>query len=306
MGSGPASGRTIVAAQVAVSVLLLASATLFVRGLYGVLSTSAGVDRQVLVLTADAEAGGYEDERAATYYQQLLERCAACQALRPRAFRSIRRSAAATAPGRRTSASTAGSGADASVGISTPSSSDYFRTTGMTLLRGRDIAETDNVGRAGCGGERALVRRFFPWTGSLGRQITIGRGENRQTCKSSAWSPTPSISGSRRSRAASRICRGPSGGREHVPRAAPRSPAAVGGSPPRSAQHRRVVPVCLQTVGERIREALVTELLGNTCGAPRCSQRRRRAQDSTGCWLTPSPARPARSACGWPSGFRAR
>ena len=28
----------------------------------------------MLVLTADAEAGGYEEERAAAYYQQLLER----------------------------------------------------------------------------------------------------------------------------------------------------------------------------------------------------------------------------------------
>ena len=45
---------------------------------------------------------------------------AACQALRPRARRSIRRSAAATAHGRRTSASMAGTDA-ASVGISTPS-----------------------------------------------------------------------------------------------------------------------------------------------------------------------------------------
>ena len=73
-GSGPASGRTIVAAQVAVSVLLLASATLFVRSLNGVLSLTAGVDRNVLVMTADAEAAGYEDERAAAFYQQLLER----------------------------------------------------------------------------------------------------------------------------------------------------------------------------------------------------------------------------------------
>jgi predicted permease len=73
-GSGPASDERLSPRQVAVSVLLLASATLFARSLYGVLSRTAGVDRQVLVVTADAEAGGYEDERAAGYYQQLLER----------------------------------------------------------------------------------------------------------------------------------------------------------------------------------------------------------------------------------------
>jgi predicted permease len=72
-GSSPASGRTIVAAQVAVSMLLLASAALFARSLYGVLTLTSGVDRNVLVLTADAEAGGYEEERAA-YYQQVLAR----------------------------------------------------------------------------------------------------------------------------------------------------------------------------------------------------------------------------------------
>ena len=60
----------------------------------------------------------------------------------------------------------------------------------------------------------------------------------------------------------------------------------VGGSPPRSAQHRRRRAGAAAD-GRRAdpRGALVTErVLGNTCGAPRaCSGKYWRAQDCTGC-----------------------
>ena len=136
MGSGPASGRTIVAAQVAVSVLLLASATLFVRSLNGVLDErrrrSPGARD-----AADAEAGGYEDERAVTYYQQLLERRAACQA-------SLAASLSKYPPlSGGDGAWTQNVGVDGGLRARPPASyfntvsSDYFRTTGMTAARPR-------------------------------------------------------------------------------------------------------------------------------------------------------------------------
>ena len=183
-GSGPASGRTIVAAQVAVSVLLLASATLFARSLYGVLSRTAGVDRQVLVVTADAEAGGYEDERAAGYYQQLLER-----------VRNVPGVAAASismypplsggdgAWTQNAGIDGAAPGTDAaSVVYFNTISSGYFRTTGMTLLRGRDIADSDiRTAMPVAVVNEALAGRFFPGQDPIGRQITIGRDNSRQT-----------------------------------------------------------------------------------------------------------------------------
>ena len=272
VGSGPVSGRTIVAAQVAVSVLLLASATLFMRSLYGVLSTTAGVDRQVLVLTADAEAGGYEDERAVTYYQQLLERVrivpgvsAASLSMYPPL------SGGDGAWNQNVGLDGAAPGTDAaSLVYFNTVSSDYFRTTGMTLLRGRDIADTDNASAVPIAVvNEGLVKRFFQGQEPIGRQITIGRDEDRKSLQ---------IVGVVSDAKYQRL--------QEEPRAVaylPWTQQRVGnmflelraGSPAAASEAVRrearridgVVPVQLQTVGERIRESLVTERVLATLGA---------------------------------------
>jgi predicted permease len=272
LGSGPMSGRTIVAAQVAVSVLLLASATLFVRSLYGVLSTTAGVDRQVLVLTADAEAGGYEDERAVAYYQQLLER-----------VRNVPGVAAASvsmypplsggdgAWNENVGLDGAAPGTDpASVVYFNTVSSDYFRTTGMTLLRGRDIAATDNASAVAVAVvNEGLVKRFFPGQDPIGRQITIGRAENRKSLQ---------IVGVVSDAKYQRLQEEPRAV-AYLPWTQQRvenmflelraeSPAAASEAVRREARSiDAVVPVQLQTVGERIRESLVTERVLATLAA---------------------------------------
>ena len=271
-GSGPASGRTIVAAQVAVSVLLLASATLFARSLYGVLSRTAGVDRQVLVVTADAEAGGYEDERAAGYYQQLLER-----------VRNVPGVAAASismypplsggdgAWTQNAGIDGAAPGTDAaSVVYFNTISSSYFRTTGMTLLRGRDIADSDIATAVPVAVvNEALVRRFFSGQDPIGRQITFGRDNSRQTLQ---------IVGVVSDAKYQRLQEEPRSV-AYLPWLQQRvenmflelragSPAAVAEAVRREASSiDGVVPVHLQTVDERIRESLVTERVLATLAA---------------------------------------
>ena len=271
-GSGPASGRTIVAAQVAVSVLLLASATLFARSLYGVLSRTAGVDRQVLVVTTDAEAGGYEDERAAGYYQQLLER-----------VRNVPGVAAASismypplsggdgAWTQNAGVDGAAPGTDAaSVVYFNTVSSGYFRTTGMTLLRGRDIADSDiRTAMPIAVVNEALVRRFFPGQDPIGRQISIGRDDSRQTLQ---------VVGVVSDAKYQRLQEEPRSV-AYLPWLQQRvenmflelragSPAAVAEAVRREASSiDGVVPVHLQTVDERIRESLVTERVLATLAA---------------------------------------
>jgi predicted permease len=272
LGSGPVSGRTIVAAQVAVSVLLLASATLFVRSLYGVLSTAAGVDRQVLVLTADAEAAGYEDDRAVTYYQQLLER-----------VRNVPGVAAASlsmypplsggdgAWNQNVGLDGAAPGTDAaSVVYFNTVSSDYFRTTGMTLLRGRDITDTDNASALPVAVvNEGLAKRFFPGQDPIGRQITICRAEDRKSLQ---------IVGVVSDAKYQRLQEEPRSV-AYLPWTQQRvenmflelragSPAAATEAVRREARSiDGVVPVQLQTVGERIRESLVTERVLATLAA---------------------------------------
>ena len=271
-GSGPASGRTIVAAQVAVSVLLLASATLFARSLYGVLSRTAGVDRQVLVVTTDAEAGGYEDERAVGYYQQLLERvrnvpgvAAASVSMYP----PLSGGDGAWTQNAGIDGAAPGTDAASVVYFNTISSS-YFRTTGMTLLRGRDIADSDIATAVPVAVvNEALVRRFFSGQDPIGRQITFGRDNNRQTLQ---------IVGVVSDAKYQRLQEEPRSV-AYLPWLQQRvenmflelragSPAAVAEAVRREASSiDGVVPVHLQTVDERIRESLVTERVLATLAA---------------------------------------
>jgi putative ABC transport system permease protein len=183
MPSRWASGQWIVSAQVALSVLLLGSAALFGRSLYSVLSQSAGVDRQnVLVLATDVDATGYDEERAARFYQELLERvrrvpgvAAASLSMYPPISggdgawtENVGIDGAPPRPG------------SATVYFNTVSS-NYFGTTGMTLLRGRDIGDGDHESSLPVAVvNETLARHFFQGQDPLGRQITIGRDKSRK------------------------------------------------------------------------------------------------------------------------------
>jgi putative ABC transport system permease protein len=271
-GSGPASGRTIVAAQVAVSVLLLASATLFVRSLNGVLSLTAGVDRNVLVMTADAEAGGYEDERAAAYYQQLLERVRNVPGVAAAAismYPPLSGGDGAWTQNVSIDGAPPIEDAGGQVYFNTVSSA-YFRTTGMTLLRGRDIADGDNQSAMPVAVvNEALVRRFFPGQDPIGRQITIGRDKSRQNLQIVGVvsdAKYQRLQEEPRSVAYLPWLQQRTGNMFLELRAG--SPAAVVEAIRREARSLdAVVPVHLQTVGERIRESLVTERVLATLAA---------------------------------------
>jgi predicted permease len=264
LGRGPTSGRTIVAAQVAVSVLLLATAALFVRSLYGVLTTTAGVDREVLVLTADAEAGGYEADRAVSYYEQLLQRVRTLPGVTAASLSMYPPlSGGDGAWSQNVGLDGAAPGTDAgSVVYFNTVSSDYFRTTGMTLLRGRDIAATDNASAMPVAVvNEALAKRFFPGQNPVGRQITMGRADDRRSLqvigvvsdakyqrlqeepRAVAYLPWTQH---RVENMALELRAGSAGAASEAVRREARSIDSV-------------VPVQLQTVGGRIRESLVAE-----------------------------------------------
>jgi len=73
-GSGPRRlDRVLVTTQVAVSLLLLVGATLFVRSLQNLRSVDAGFDREhVLLVGLDSAPNGYSGHRAAKLYGELL------------------------------------------------------------------------------------------------------------------------------------------------------------------------------------------------------------------------------------------
>ena len=92
--AGPSShtlGRVLVVAQVALSVVLIAGAGLFVRTLQKLRSVDTGYDRQnLLMVSVDARLAGYPSERAGAVYAEILRRLQALPEVRSAAASVVR------------------------------------------------------------------------------------------------------------------------------------------------------------------------------------------------------------------------
>ena len=176
-------GKVIVAAQVALTMVLMIGAALFVRSLLRIVSQDAGVDRQqVLVVTADAEAAGYADGRLTQFNTELRERLAALPGIQ-----SV--SSSLLPPISDENGSwTQGLAIEGDLSGDAPRpayfnavSPAYFRTTGISVLGGRDFTggDTSTSGPV-VAVNRSLAQRFFPNQDPIGQRLTIGRGDRRR------------------------------------------------------------------------------------------------------------------------------
>jgi predicted permease len=179
------AGRLLVAVQLAVTVVLVFGAALFVRSLNAVLSQDAGFERDtVIVVATDAEAAGYDGERLGRFYGQLRDRLSAIPGVR---------SASLSQYPPISDEDGAWTQSIAVDGMPVPSqpgrssvyfnaiSPGFFHTIGMPMVRGRDFADGDHASapRVAIVNE-SLARRFFSGQDPLGRLITIGRNAARQ------------------------------------------------------------------------------------------------------------------------------
>lgn len=177
-------GRSLVALQIALTVLLLFGAALFGRSLLQILGQDAGVDRDaVLVVSTDAEAAGYERDRLPAFQQQLLERIQAIPGVQSA---SLSRYPPISDEDGAWTQSVAIDGAPITRDPSrlvyfNVVSSDFFRTVGMRVVQGRDFttADTPAAPRVVIVTE-SLARAFFPGQNAIGRRISIGRDKARQ------------------------------------------------------------------------------------------------------------------------------
>jgi putative ABC transport system permease protein len=177
--------KSLVAWQIALTVLLLFGASLFGRSLNRVLGQDPGFDRtNVLIVATDAEAAGYKGERLAGFFDQLLERL--------RNVPGVESASLSMYPpiSDDDGAWTRNIALDGEPVPAAPGPSyvyfnfvspDYFRTIGMPVVRGRDFGSTDGSSstRVAIVNE-ALERRFFPNQDAIGRRITIGLSKTRQ------------------------------------------------------------------------------------------------------------------------------
>jgi predicted permease len=164
-------GKSLVAAQVALSLVLLSSATLFVRHLANGYANLGFQRDHVLLVSLDPSRSGLSRDQLAPAYRELLDRLGAIPGVRMATL-------AGTTP-----VSGAGANRDATVEGYTPKPGElryvalnwvaprYFETFGTPLLAGRDFTYQD------AGAERAIIvnltmsRHYFGNASPIGKHV---------------------------------------------------------------------------------------------------------------------------------------
>ena len=165
------ANKALVFAQVSVSLVLLVGAGLFVRTLQNAQSTDITIrSDQVWVANVDLGSSGYDERRGGIFYSQLLERLRAVSGVIDAAFVFV-----VPLGGRRggTNILLDGQSRPVQVGfnIVTPG---YFRTIGIPVVRGRDLADADRAGAAAVAViNEEMARRLFAGLDPIGRRFLL-------------------------------------------------------------------------------------------------------------------------------------
>ena len=177
-------GKGLVIVQVALSIVLLAAAGLFVRHMFALRNVGLGFQREsVLLVTLDPTGSGYQMNQLAPIYRQLLERLTAIPGVRSATLSAI----------------TPVSGGGASRFIEVPrfrehpedrrrvalnwTAPKYFDTLGTPLLAGRDFTFDDQGGPLVAIVNQSMARYYFGDRSPIGQLFTFERQDNRGTAQ---------------------------------------------------------------------------------------------------------------------------
>jgi predicted permease len=175
-GTAVALRKTLVAAQVMLSLLLLIGAGLFVRSLKNLKSVDPGFHTSNLIeFSVDPTRNAYKPERSLDFYRQLRENLDAIPGVESSAFCVI-----PVLAGNEWDNSMEVEGyqhkptetPDPHMQFATP---DFFKTMQIPLLNGRDFRMTDARGapKVAIVNEQ-FARRYFPRGDAVGRHISQG------------------------------------------------------------------------------------------------------------------------------------
>jgi predicted permease len=176
--------NTLVVAQVALSLVLLATSGMFLDSLYRTTQAPLGFEASSHVLAASFDLGmqGYSPERADAFVATLSRQAAALPGVSSVSATSVvplgnRRTGAEIAldpADADRSTSFTGRGADGYVNVVR---TGFFRTLGIALVAGRDFETTDNLSSPGVAiVSEDFARRAWPAANPLGKRISV-RGE---------------------------------------------------------------------------------------------------------------------------------
>ena len=171
--------RALVIAQIALSMVLVTSAGLFVRTLQNLMSIDPGYDKEhVIAAQLDVRVAGYTYEALPALYQRMLDQAKAVPGVRSASVSlhgiatGSRRTSSFVVPGR---PNTPGD----DQGQENYVSNDYFSTVGISLLRGRAFAVSDSkeAPRVAVVSE-AFAKHFFGKADVVGARV--GYDDNTQ------------------------------------------------------------------------------------------------------------------------------
>ncbi len=176
------TGRILVVGQVALSLLLLMGATLFVRSLHNMVAQKLGYDRdRLLMVRIDPVSAGYKGPSVNALYQQLRERLRLIPGVRNVTLSNTGLFSGDS--GDRISIDSSFAGKPDDLASSwTLIGPDYFRTMGIPLLRGREIDASD-AARAMqvCVVNQTFAKFFFPNSDPIGKHVTDEYPTTRET-----------------------------------------------------------------------------------------------------------------------------
>jgi putative ABC transport system permease protein len=169
-------GKGLVVAQVALSVMLLTAAGLFVRHVATLRNVGLGFEREsVLLVTLDPTGSGYQGNQLAPVYRQLLARLAAIPGVRSATLSGVTPISGAGAsrfvdvPGFQEKAEDR---RRASLNWAGPS---YFETLGIPRIAGRDFAFEDEGRPRVAIVSASMARYYYGDRSPIGQIITFDR-----------------------------------------------------------------------------------------------------------------------------------
>jgi predicted permease len=175
-----AMDRVLVVAQVALSVVLVTGAGLFVRTLQKLWSVNLGYDREnVLMFSVDAKLAGYPPDRAGIAYREILRKVQSLPGVKSASVSSVRpmddsfylTDRVAEIDGRELAESE-------TIHVAWNSMSPgYFTTVGMPILKGRDFdLRDDEAAPKVVIVNESFARRAFPNRNPIGHRLGVVPG----------------------------------------------------------------------------------------------------------------------------------
>lgn len=175
---GPSLQNLLVITQVALSLVLLAGAGLFVRSLWNLRGIDKGFSgRNVMAFSLNMGLQGYDKGRGANFYAAALEDISSIPGVESATLAS---SLPASAGGSRTqlgpNETKPAVSEEVSIDIVTVAPR-FFQTTGLSLLQGRDFRRIDNEKSAKVMiVNETMARKFWPQADPVGQSFDDGQG----------------------------------------------------------------------------------------------------------------------------------